>query len=141
MAAEISRLEQQLEELRIQRQELSAQKADTDEGEAVVGKEGDGKVGGLEGKLKSETSQTPPKISKAQRKKVCFKNHLIDSKKLQSADLQERRAQQEREREQRIAEGVVSDADNVRLQERERLEAALKPLRLTISDIQPDGNW
>ena len=54
---------------------------------------------------------------------------------------QDKRARKEREREQRIAEGWVEEADTSRHQERTQLLSLLMPLRLTIKDIPPDGNW
>ena len=56
---------------------------------------------------------------------------------------QDRKAKQEKEREQRIAEGEaeVLGAGNPRLQEQEELQSCLVPQGLTIKDIPSDGNW
>ena len=55
--------------------------------------------------------------------------------------VQEKRARRENEREQRIEQAVVSDANNPRMQERWKLLSALRPHRLTVKDVVPDGNW
>lgn len=45
------------------------------------------------------------------------------------------------EREKRINEGTVCEEDTTGGQEMSQLELLLEPLRLTIKDITPDGNW
>ena len=55
--------------------------------------------------------------------------------------IQEKRARKENEREQRIEQAVMSEANNPRLEERWKLLSTLRPHRLTIKDVAPDGNW
>ncbi len=55
---------------------------------------------------------------------------------------QEKKAQREREKEQRIAKGeAVASLNNPRLSEREKLTSILQPLGLAVKDIPPDGHW
>ena len=56
--------------------------------------------------------------------------------------VQAKKAQQERERNERMAEMEAAEAAGVtpRQQERERLNAVLTPLGLAIKDITPDGH-
>lgn len=54
---------------------------------------------------------------------------------------QDKKAQLEREREQRIAEGdAEGTTNNPRLTERQKLTSMFDPLELTIRDIKPDGH-
>ena len=55
--------------------------------------------------------------------------------------MQEKKAQKEQERGQRIAEGEAEAAiDNPRLREREKLTSLLSPLGMEIKDIPSDGH-
>ena len=45
------------------------------------------------------------------------------------------------EREERIAKGSVEEEKTLWYQEKSKLLSLLGPLRLTIKEITPDGNW
>lgn len=52
----------------------------------------------------------------------------------------EKKAKLEREREDRITQGAVKEEDTMGHQERSKFQSLLEPLRLSIKDINPDGN-
>ena len=92
----------------------------------------------------NDTSErTSHKPSKAQRRRVStsLSNRLFLSFCFASNYLQEKKAKLEREREDRITQGAVKEEDTMGHQERSKFQSLLEPLRLSIKDINPDGNW
>ena len=87
------------------------------------------------------SEKTFHKPSKAQRRRVSTSLSNMAILVILTNYLQEKKAKLEREREDRITQGAVKEEDTMGHQERSKFLSLLEPLRLSIKDINPDGNW